>query len=285
MLFLILATIASASNALTMKFAGSRSGNSWSLLLFNYIAATVISALSSVRSDSGFGSVPQLVWVLGIVAGVLFVASFALLQLNVRENGATISSSLARMGAIVPLVLSIALFGENPTPAGAAGVVCAVAATIMLGIPKSDASDDSGSTPSTRWLLIPMVLVSGLADTMAKVFETFADSAHEETYVLATFATALVVCLVMLLRARERPAFVDVSCGILLGAFNFFSTDFMVRALIELPAYMVYTAFSMGAILIVYAANSLVMHERLTARDRAALCFIVLALVLINLPR
>ena len=71
----------------------------------------------------------------------------------------------------------------------------------------------------------------------------------------------------------------------MLGAFNFFSTDFMVRALIELPAYVVYTGFSMGAVLIVYAANSLVMRERLTARDRAALVLIVAALILINLPR
>ena len=50
MLFLLLATIASAGNALTMKFAGSRSDNRWALLLFNYLAATVLSALSALPS-------------------------------------------------------------------------------------------------------------------------------------------------------------------------------------------------------------------------------------------
>ncbi|MDO5119971.1 MAG: hypothetical protein Q4G41_04420 [Coriobacteriales bacterium] len=35
MIFLLLATIASAGNALTMKFAGSKSDNAWALLLFN----------------------------------------------------------------------------------------------------------------------------------------------------------------------------------------------------------------------------------------------------------
>lgn len=284
MIFLLLATIASAGNALTMKFAGSKSNNAWALLLFNYLAATLLSTLSALRSGLVVAGVTPWEWVLGLVTGTLFISAFALMQLNVRKNGATISSSLFRMGAIIPMVLSIALFGEFPTPAEAVGIVVAIAATALIAAPKKETTDDDTPAPSARALLIPMVIAGGLADTMPKIFESTGSPAHEEAYILTTFATAFAICLAMLLRAHERPTGVDVVCGTMLGIFNFFSTDLMLRALMELPAYLVYTGFSMGVVLITYAANALVMHERLTRRDNIALALVVLALVLINLP-
>ncbi len=123
MLFLLLATIASAGNALTIKFAGSRSVNRLALLLFNYLAATMLSALSAVRSGLVVVEVAPWVWLLGLVTGTLFISAIALMQLNVRLNGATVSSSLFRMGAVIPMLLSIALFREYPTMAGAGGIL------------------------------------------------------------------------------------------------------------------------------------------------------------------
>ena len=284
MLFLLLATLASAGNGLTMKFAGSRSDNKWSLLFFNYLAATVLSALSAMRSGLAVAEVAPRVWALGLVTGVLFITTFALLQLNVRMNGATISSSLARMGAVIPMLLSIALFAEYPSPAGALSIVVAIAATVLIAFQKKESNDADARATSARALLIPMVLAGGVADTMPKIFESTGNPAHEEAFILTTFATALVICLVMLLRAHERPALVDIACGTMLGIFNFFSTDLMLRALMELPAYVVYTGFSMGVVLVTFVANSLVMHEKLTRRDRMAISLVILALALINLP-
>jgi len=284
MLFLLLATVASAGNALTMKFAGSRSDNRWALLLFNYLAATVLSALSAVRSGLPVAEVTPKEWALGLITGVLFISAFALMQLNVRKNGATVSSSLFRMGAVIPMVLSIALFGEYPTLAGAGGIIVAIAATVLLSIPNTEASDTGSPASTARKLLIPMVLAGGIADTMPKIFEATGNPAHEEAFILTTFATAFAICLVMLLRAHERPAPVDIACGAMLGVFNFFSTDLMLRALMELPAYLVYTGFSMGVVLLTYAANVLVMHEKLTRRDHVALALVIIALALINLP-
>ncbi len=284
MVFLLLATIASAGNALTMKFAGTRSDNAWSLLLFNYLAATVLSAASAFRAKLVFVQVAPLTWALGLVAGMLFVATFALLQHNVRVNGATVSSSLFRMGAVIPMVLSIALFSEYPSLAGACGIAVAIAATMLLAIPPKDEPTVDMIRLSARRLLIPMVIAGGLADTMPKVFETIGNPAHEEAYILMTFATAFATCFAMLMREHERPTRVDIACGTMLGFFNFFSTDLMLRALIELPAYVVYTGFSMGVVPIVYAANVLLMHERLTRRDHVAIALVILALALINLP-
>ena len=286
MIFLLLATLASAGNALTMKFAGSKSDNTWALLLFNYLVATLLSAFSALRSGVVITGVTSWEWTLGLATGALFISAFALMELNVRKNGATVSSSLFRMGAVIPMVLSIALFGEYPTLAGATGIAVAIAATMLIAVPKKESSneDEDVPAPSARALLIPMVIAGGLADTMPKIFESTGNSAHEEAFILTTFATAFAICFAMLLRSHERPTGTDIIGGSMLGVFNFFSTDLMLRALMELPAYLVYTGFSMGVVLITYAANALVMHERLARRDNIALAFVILALVLINLP-
>ena len=284
MLFLILATLASAGNALTIKFAGTKSDNAWSLLFFNYVTAVAFSALSAARSGIAIAEVEPRVWLLGLIAGVLFVATFALLQLNVRRNGATISSSIVRMSAVIPLTLSIVLFAEYPSTTGWCGIIVAVIAIVLLAVPPKEARDSGEQRTSARSLLVPMVLAGGIADTMPKIFEALGNPAHEEAYILMTFGTALVVCLVMFLRAHERPTGIDVACGIALGAFNFFSTDFSVRALLELPAYIVYTGFSMGVVLVTYAANVIFMHEKLSKRDNVAIALIIITLVLINLP-
>ena len=285
MLFLLLATLASAGNGLTMKFAGSRSDNKWSLLFFNYLVATTLSTLSAVRSGLAIAEVTPHEWVLGLITGALFIASFALMQLNVLKNGATVSSSLARMGAVIPMLLSIALCAEYPSPAGALSIVVAIAATVLIAFQKKESNDADARATSARALLIPMVLAGGVADTMPKIFESTGNPAHEEAFILTTFATAFAICLAMLLRARERPALVDIACGAMLGFFNFFSTDLMLRALMELPAYVVYTGFSMGVVLLTFGANALVMHERLSKRDHVAIALVILALALINLPR
>ena len=149
MLFLLLATVASAGNALTMKFAGSRSDNTWALLLFNYLTATLLAAFSVVRSALAIGEVAAQVWLLGFVTGVLFITTFALLQLNVRVNGATVSSSLARMGAIIPMLFSIVLFGEYPSLSGAFGIAVAIMATVLLSIPKEDVAQATEKRPSS----------------------------------------------------------------------------------------------------------------------------------------
>jgi uncharacterized protein (UPF0332 family) len=48
---------------------------------------------------------------------------------------------------------------------------------------------------------------------------------------------------------------------------------------------VVYTGFSLGVVLITYAANALVLHKGLDRRDHVAIVLVLVALVLINLPR
>ncbi len=60
------------------------------------------------ETGEGFGTAIGL----GVVNGILFLASFVLLQINVRRNGVVLSATFMKLGVLVPTLLSvIALLG------------------------------------------------------------------------------------------------------------------------------------------------------------------------------
>ena len=71
--------------------------------------------------------------------------------------------------------------------------------------------------------------------------------------------------------------------GALLGIPNFFSTKFLLMALGDLPAVIVYPTFSVGTILVVTVAGLLLFKEKLGKRQALAMSVILLALMLLNI--
>ena len=71
--------------------------------------------------------------------------------------------------------------------------------------------------------------------------------------------------------------------GALLGIPNFFSTKFLLMALGDLPAVIVYPTFSAGTILVVTVAGLLLFKEKLGKRQLLAMSVILLALILLNI--
>ena len=68
-----------------------------------------------------------------------------------------------------------------------------------------------------------------------------------------------------------------------MGIPNYFSSFFLLKALLTLPADVVYPVFSVGSILIVMTAGILFFRERLGRRQVYGLVLILGALVLLNL--
>ena len=128
-----------------------------------------------------------------------------------------------------------------------------------------------------------MLLLSGGADVMAKVFDVFGPAALSALYLFYTFATAFALCMVLVVHKKERPGFRELLYGMLIGIPNFFSAKFLLAALTKLPAVVVYPSFSVGTMLIVTMTGVSVFRERLSKVQWAALAAIVVALILLNI--
>ena len=91
------------------------------------------------------------------------------------------------------------------------------------------------------------------------------------------------LCLVLVVRGKERPGFRELLYGTLIGVPNFFAAKFLLAALTKLPAVVVYPSFSVGTMLLVTLTGVAVFRERLSKVQWIALAAILGALVLLNI--
>ena len=93
----------------------------------------------------------------------------------------------------------------------------------------------------------------------------------------------VLLCLIPVLCNKEKPDRSALLFGALVGIPNFFSAKFLLMALGELPAVIVYPTFSVATILVVTLAGVGLFRERLRKLQWVALAVILAALILLNL--
>ena len=222
MIHLLFAILSSAMVAIVMRLAQPRVDNPTALLASNYImctlAALILSApeLPAVSLEAvGFPAG------LGAVNGLIYLAGFALMQYNTRQNGVVLSSIFMKLGVLISTLISVIWFRETPTALQMLGFVLAVAAIIIIHYRKG-ASLNRGS-----WGLLLMLCMSGLGDGMSKVYEEYGNPGFQNLFLMFTFLSALILCLGWMVSKKEHLGWKELGFGVLLGVPNFLSSLFL----------------------------------------------------------
>ena len=274
---LILAICSSAAISLIMRLSSDKVRNNVSMLAVNYLTCL---GLAACFTDGGFlPRDPGLPGALGmgIVHGILYLASFVTFQRSVSRSGVVLSAIFMKLGLLVPMVISIVLFREIPGVLQALGFVLAVAAIILINFEK-----DTGASASALGLLTLLIL-GGAADAMSKVFEELGPGHLSGQFLLYTFLTAFALCLGLVGLKKQRFTRWELLFGFAIGIPNFFSARFLLGALENLNAVIVYPTYSVATILLITLAGTAFFRERLKRRQWMALGIILLALALLNL--
>jgi len=277
MIFLLLAVLSSATISVIMRLSSHRVKANLSMLCANYLVCSVLGAayagfsLMPVGAEGFSGTAA-----LGVLNGVLFLASFMLLQFNTRKNGIVLSSIFMKLGLLVPILMSVLFFHEMPTWLQLLGFCISVGAILLINLQKDGLKGFS-------WELLLLLLLGGSADAMSKVYEVLGEPALSNQFLFYTFVVALVLCSGLALLKKERPTFAELGFGFLIGIPNFFSSKFLLGALTSLPAVVVYPTFCVATMLLVTLAGVCLFKERLPRRQWIALGAIILALVLLNI--
>ena len=276
--YLLLAVLSSVLVSVLMRLSTEKVGRDAAMLLVNYVMCTLLAAVSA-----GFGALlpasPALGQTLGMGAihGALYLAGFVLLQMNVQKNGVVLSATFMKLGLLVPIAVSVLVFGEKPELLQVVGFVLAVAAIVLINRKKDGAAVRSGAG------LVLLLLCGGCGDVMAKVFEELGEKSLEKQFLVYTFAAALVLCLVLMFAKKQRPGRAELLFGALIGIPNFFSAKFLLRALESVPAVIAYPTYSVATLLIITLTGVLLFREKLRKQQWVALGIILLALALLNL--
>lgn len=279
MLSLCLAILSSSLVSVVMRLSGSRVKDNLGMLAMNYIVCTLLSGLLGGFGEllSPMDSGRATVLAMGGINGVLYLAGFVLMQINIQRNGVVLSSIFQKLGLLVAMVVSVCVYHEVPTLPQGVGFVLAVLAIIVMNYRKS------GETVGYKAGLIWMLLACGMANAMSQVFSEFGRPELEGQFLMFTFGSAMVLCLAMMAAKKQKIGLWEFAFGALIAVPNFFSSKFILGALETLPAVIVQPVSNVGGILMVTLAGLVLFRERLTKLQWAGMAAILVALVLLNI--
>ena len=278
MLNLLLAIASSALVSITMRFSEGKIKNNIAMLAVNYLMCSFLA-----WGYTGFGSFRplelgrQTTVILGSINGVLYLAGFLLLQRNIRVNGVVLSATFIKLGLLVSMAVSVIFFGERPEIWQWAGFALAVAAIVLMNYRPGE-----GKAGNMAGLIL-LLLAGGGGDAMSKIFEELGNPAFSGHFRLTTFLMALGLCLMLFGLRKEAAGIREVLFGLLIGIPNFFSAKFLLGALKDIAAVVVYPVYSVATILAVTVTGVLVFREKLEKRQWIALAMILVALALLNI--
>ena len=277
MFYLLFAIAQSSMISILLRLSTGRIKANISMLAFNYLTCSVLGALYAgfapgMAAQPGFGGAVAM----GIVNGILLLTSFILMQSSVRKNGVVLTSVFTKLGLLVPVVLSVAVFRESPTWLQILGFCVAVAAIIVINLNKAEQAG------RFDWSLILLLLLAGGTDAMAKIYEALGAPELSDPYLFFSFGAALALCVPVVVAKRERPGFTELLFGVLIGVPNFFSSKFLLVALDTVPAVVAYPTFSVSTLLLITLTGVLAFREKLSKLQWASLGSIVVALIMLN---
>lgn len=276
---LLLAVVSSAAIAIVLKMFQKEGGNRYGILLGNYITCVVIGTL--MLPDKGIFLKTQPVTAgCGVIGGFLFVAGLVTMQRSIEKNGAILTSAFAKLGLLVPLIMSILFFGERPKGLQIAGLILVLFALWVINGKREKGGEFS------PLLLIFVLLAGGFADGMAKVFDHVGSISQMDLYILYVFFVATLLTVGLFLKEHKKIGSFGEGkqflAGILVGIPNYFCSHFMLLALRSIPAFIAYTVYSTGSILLVTVVSAVAFRERPTKYQLVGLAMILVALLLLN---
>lgn len=278
MLNLLLAIASSALVSITMRLSETKIKNNLAMLAVNYIMCSFLAwAYTGFASWFPAEAGRQASVLMGSINGVLYLAGFVLLQRNIQTNGVVLSSTFIKLGLLVSMVVSVLFFGERPEIWQWLGFALAVAAIVLMNYRPEEGK--SGSMVS----LLLLLLAGGGGDAMSKVFEELGNPVLSGHFLLYTFLMAFALCINLFRIKGEKAGKWEWLFGLLVGVPNFFSAKFLLGALTDIAAVIVYPVYSVATILAVTVTGVLVFREKLERKQWLALGMILVALVLLNI--
>ncbi len=278
MINLLLAIASSALVSIVMRTSEKYVKGSHGMLAINYLLCVIMAAFYCGYGNL-FPKTKGLGFTLGLGActGVIYLVGLLLVQLNIKKNGVVLTSIFQKLGLIVQVLLSIVFFKEQPEIGQVIGIIICLAAVILINFEKEQ------TAINFKLGLFLILLVSGLCDGMSKIHEELGNRALSEHFLFYTFGVALILCLVLIGVKKEKMSWKDVGFGLLLGVPNYFSARFLLKALNDIAAVIVFPTFSVATVVVITLTGLFVFKEKLSKKQWIAMGLILVALVLLNI--
>ena len=285
MLYLILAIACSAVISVIIRISKKEVTYAVTMYGANYVTCEILGLIFLLTGSGTItgltGGEMRFAMLLGFFTGLLYPVGFILMRVNIFNSGMALTSVFSKLGVIVPTLLSIVLFHENPSAACYVGIAIAVAAIIVMGLAKKE-PHEAGRHSNYFWLVIHL-LCGGITETANKLFDEFGTTQSKTLFLLMIFGAALLFCVVWMIISKGKIRAKDAAIGVALGIPNYFTSRLILGALETVPAVVVFPVYSVGTIVAITLIGLFFYKEKLNRVQVLGIAMILLALVLLNL--
>ncbi|MDB5211833.1 MAG: hypothetical protein JWQ30_2660 [Sediminibacterium sp.] len=264
--------------------------NIFQAIVFNYITCVITGSFvnGSFPVNASTMDTPWFKW--ACVMGVLFVSIFNIVGITAQKIGVAVASVANKLSLIIPVVLSVYLYGESVAGWKLAGVILALAA-VVLTCYQSKQQESGLEAGIKKWeYVLPVVLFigSGLLDALINhVQKLYVTEENKNAYLISGFLSAAVIGSLLLLiqyaRGKQIFAFKHLLAGIIIGIPNYFSIWCLVRFLKQSPwqSSASIPVNNMGIVLFSSVVAWLVFKEKLSKINWLGIALSLVAIYLI----
>ena len=231
--FLLLCILSSTAIFVIFKIIHRFNIPALPVIVINYLAATILGFIIYPGNTSP-GSVLAARWLpISIIIGIMFILLFFLVAYSTRKAGLSITTVAGKMSVIFPIIFSL-LIDPSDKLTLLKSVALLIALTgVMLTVYKPEKEH-----PEKGVIYIPLLLFVGMGvvDSLVKLAQQqYVSDPEIALFSAVLFLNALVsgTLAILLLRKHNRHFLKGATWGwgMLLGAVNFGSVFFIVKAL------------------------------------------------------
>lgn len=271
MLYLLLSILCAVSIAnLLLLFQRDKHSSIFQILLSNYFIASLFSGI--LNKTPLAQSTPFTIF-MGVGIGILYFVNFLTYNKNIQGNGISLSVGVMRMSLIIPILLSLLIFGEDVHYINHIGIGVILVSFALMG---------KFSKSTHFWLLILLFIVTGISESGMKIFKNYSENS-EELYLFFLFGSAFIFNLITVISRREKIHYRSLLYGLVLGIPNQLTSLFFMKSLDTVPAAIAYPMLGSSVVLLSIITDVFIWRSRFTVKQRLIFILIIVGIVLINL--
>jgi drug/metabolite transporter (DMT)-like permease len=279
MIPLILTIFCSTTITLLLKFNEEKKGQPIVLLMSNYFVASLICLIVLLITPNTKYSF--ITFGFGAALAFMFVFSFFVFTKAVALAGAALASVSARLSVIIPIILSMLLFSEQPNNNQVFGFLLALITIILFYFLLKTISLGKLKLFDYSCLLL-LLLGIGFNDFCMKAFQHWRSEIEKPFFLFSIFTFAFIYTLTYSFIKQIKVDRSTVIRGAILGIPNVFSSFFLLGALAQLPAIIVYPVTNVSIILLTTLGAAIIWKERLNVFGKFALIIGCVAILFLS---
>jgi len=280
LLYIACSVVCSIGIAHFLKLAKVKSLRLIQVLIVNYLTASIVS-FSITGQDISFSQVlDPVVFSFSIILGAIFIANLFIYSASIDKIGMGISIAAMRISLVIPIGVSLIIYGETINSLKYAGILLVLVALYLM-IPKSNSFKELDIKNSIFPLLL--FLMTGLADASLKIFEReFISNLPEYAFLGLIFSSSFIIGSIYLLFKKEYSfSKKEVFYGILIGIANLYSSFFLLLALQEMQGSLVFSLTNVSNVVIGAIIGFLVWKDELSVLQKTGIVLATFSIILL----